>query len=306
MIKFSFTPLGISSALPAYGRHPSSFVVNHSEQIYLIDAGEGVQMQLRKYKISIQKIKHIFISHLHGDHFFGILGLLTSMQLLGRQNELHIYAPIGIQEFVNVAMKVSKARFNFDVFYHELTEAGLPKEIHSDNRLKVTAVPLQHRTDCFGYIFEEHPRPRKLIKEKITQYQIPIAWLPKIKSGEDYITESGEIISNKELTTDPAPPRKFSFITDTIPLESIVPQIQNSNLLYHEATFTSDMEERAKETYHSTAAAAARIARKANVKQLVLGHFSARYKDLLPFLTEAQTIFPDVVLAEEGKSFLIE
>ncbi|RMG75860.1 MAG: ribonuclease Z [Bacteroidetes bacterium] len=305
MIKFSFTPLGISSALPAYGRHPSSFIVNHSEQIYLIDAGEGVQNQLRKYKFSIQKIKHIFISHLHGDHFFGILGLLTSMQLLGRQNELNIYAPVGMQEFVNVALKVSKTRFNFKIIYHELKPIDLPMEIHSDNRLKVTAVPLEHRTDCFGYIFEEHPRPRKLIKEKIAQYQIPIAWLSRIKAGEDYVTENNEIIPNTELTADPLPPRKFSFITDTLPLESIISYIRNSNLLYHEATFVSEKADRAKETYHSTAKDAAQIALKSNVKQLVLGHFSARYKDLTPFLNEAEAIFPNVALAEEGREFLI-
>jgi ribonuclease Z len=301
---FDVTVLGCSSALPAFGRYPSSQLVHIAGRFFLVDCGEGTQMQLRRYSLKFQRIRHIFISHLHGDHYLGLPGLLSSMHLLGRTDPLHIYADEGLNQILEVNNKYSHSVLKYPVHFHPL-DFKEPKLLFEDEKVKVSTLILKHSIDCCGFVFEENDRPRKIIKEKIEEYKIPIPACEHLKMGNDYVTPEGSIIPNGELTTAPLPTRKYAYCSDTIYNKELLPQIKNADLIYHEATFMEDMRERAGQTMHSTAKDAATLAKEANAKRLLLGHFSARYKDLNLLLDEARTIFPDTYLAQEGEKYYV-
>jgi len=261
-------------------------------------------MQLRRYSLKFQRIDHIFISHLHGDHYLGLPGLLSSMHLLGRTEPLDIYADQGLAEILDVNNKYSSTTLRYPVHFHPLNFSG-PTILFEDDKVKVSTLILKHSVPCCGFVFEEKQRPRKLIKEKIDELQIPIAALELLKIGNDYTTPDGTVIPNTELTTSPLPPRKYAYCSDTIFNTDIVPQLRDADLIYHESTFMEDMHSRAEQTMHSTAKDAATIAKEANAKRLLLGHFSARYKNLEPLQDEARSIFPQSYLAVEGEKYFV-
>ncbi|TAH43073.1 MAG: ribonuclease Z [Bacteroidetes bacterium] len=302
---FEISILGSSSATPIYQRHPTAQVVKIHERIFLVDCGEGTLIQMNRFKIRFHKINHIFISHLHGDHYLGLLGLISTMHLQGRTNELHIYCQKELKEIVDIQLKYSETTLRYPIIYHFL-DAEKDELIYSDDDLEVHSISLKHRIPCTGFLFREKPRLRKLVKSMLAQFSIPLSAYDRLKNGEDYISETGKLIANADLTTNPRIPRSYAFCSDTIYDERLISIVKNVDLLYHEATFMNDKSERAAETFHSTAEQAAQIASKAEVKRLIIGHFSARYKNLYPLLEEAKAIYPNVTLALEGDRFLID
>ena len=304
-MKFELTILGSSSALPTSKRNLTAHVLNVYERFFLIDCGEGTQIQLRKNRIRFGKINHIFISHLHGDHFYGIFGLLSSYNLLGRTSDLHIYAHISLKKAISYMRRNFESSFSYKVFFHPINPDD--KELlFEDKRISVYSFPLKHKIPASGFLFVEKMREPNIKKEYVKKYQIPIKNIHKIKEGADYQTSKGEIIPNKELTIPPYKPRKYAFCTDTGYNEDIIPVVHESDILYHEATFKNQHEDQADTTYHSTAQQAGLIARKANVRKLVIGHFSARYKETDSFITEAQKEFKNTYAAEDGAVFNIK
>ncbi|MBN4066160.1 ribonuclease Z [Candidatus Amoebophilus asiaticus] len=271
----------------------------------MIDCGEATQIQLKRFKIRFNRIKHIFISHLHGDHYLGLLGLISSMHLEGRSNELHIYGSPGLEEIINLQLKYSETTLKYPLIFHPL-QAETSELILDNTNLIVYSVPLDHRIPCNGFLFQEKERKRKILREKIEQYAVPVTYMEALKNGDDYKEENGRIIPNEELTTDAPTPRAFAYCSDTAYEEKIIPLIKGVDLLYHETTFMHDLVERAKETYHSTTIQAGTIANKAGVKKLIIGHFSARYGSLQPLLEETKSVFPNTILAIEGESYQIE
>jgi ribonuclease Z len=302
---FELTILGSSSATPIFQRHPTAQVLNIRERFFLIDCGEGTQSQLIRYKIRFNKISHIFISHLHGDHYLGLVGLLSTMHLQGRSNELHLYGQPDLMDIVDLQLRLSQTRLRYQLIFHPVRQFA-NSIILEDEDVIVKTVLLNHRIPCTGFVFREKPKPRKLIISKLQQYNIPFSFYNRLKEGLDFEHGSGKIIPNHELTVSPKPPRSYAFCSDTIYDESIIDEIKEVDLLYHEATFLHDMLERAQSTFHTTSLQAAQIAKKANVKRLLLGHFSARYKTLSPLLSEAKTVFKDTDLAIEGLRFSVE
>lgn len=300
MQPFELTILGCSSATPTSDRYPTAQALQVAGRFFLIDCGEGAQIQVRRYGIKFQRINHIFISHLHGDHYLGLMGFISSLHLLGRTNELHIHAQAELKEIVDIQLKYSSTRLNYPVIWHPLSY-DKSERIYEDDLVTVETIILNHRIPCCGFLFREKPHHRKLKKDKLAQYSIPIEWLHRIKQGEDYTMENGVVIPNKEITEDPPAPRAYAYCSDTRYNEALVGQIQGVDLLYHEATFLHDRLERAKETYHSTAKEAGMIARMAGVKKLLIGHYSARYRDLQPHLKEARSEFDNTYLAMEGE-----
>ncbi|HNO70448.1 MAG TPA: ribonuclease Z [Bacteroidia bacterium] len=303
MLPFELTILGCSSASPTSSRHPTAQVLNLHDSFFLIDCGEATQIQLRRYKIKIQRIDHIFISHLHGDHYLGLPGLIGTMHLLGRKKELHIYSPPGLKEIIDIHHHHSKTYLNYNLIFHELNEQ--PQIIYQDHKFTVETILMNHRIPCYGFIFREQVLSRNIIRQKIVEYNIPQEEIHTIKQGEDFTLPDGKVISNLELTTSPHAPRTYAYCSDTIYNESYIHLIKDANLLYHESTFADDMIDRAKQTYHCTAKQAASIAQKANVKKLIIGHYSARYHELDIFLTEAKGVFDNTVLAMEGETYLV-
>lgn len=303
-MSFEITILGNNSAIHAHGRHPTSQVLNIHDKLYLIDCGEGTQMQMSYYKIKKSRIDHIFISHLHGDHFFGLIGLLTSYHLLRRANPLHIYGPKGLDEIINIQLSFSETKPVYEMIFHEVN-CKEPEVIYETPELTVTTFPVMHRIPTAGFLFQERNELRKVLIEKVNEYNIPHTYIGELKKGKDY-SDNGEIVANDLVTTAPAPPRGYAFCADTLYTESIVRYIKGYDLVYHEATFMEDSAERAKITFHSTAKQAGTIAKKAGIKRLLIGHFSAKYENLLPLLNEAREIFQNTELALEGKRFEIE
>lgn len=301
---FEVSILGSSSATPIYQRHPTAQIVNIHERFFLVDCGEGTLIQMNRYKVKYHRINHIFISHLHGDHYLGLLGLMSTMHLQGRTMDLHVYGPPPLEEIIDVQLRYSETMLRYKVHFHPLN-AQKSEVIFDDESMTIRTIILSHRIPCTGFLFSEKQGLRKLKKDKLYEYQVPIASYQSLKNGEDF-EYKGKRIPNSELTTPARKARSYAFCSDTRYDESIIPAIKNVNLLYHEATFLSDKKERAKETFHSTAADAATIALKAGVKRLIIGHFSARYKNLYPLLEEAREVFPDTTLAIEGDSFKIE
>lgn len=300
-MSLELTILGCHSATPRVNAHPTSQYLEINNRHFLIDCGEGTQRQMRKHKIGFSKINHIFISHLHGDHFFGLIGLISTFGILNREKELHIYGPKGIKEVTLLQLKLSKSYSKYELIFHELTSKE-SEIIFEDDRVSVTTIPLNHRVYTNGFLFREKEKSRKLNLENVQQYsEIETCDYHNIKAGKDVVLESGEIVKNEELTLPPLKSKSYAFCSDTSYKEDIVPIIKDVDLLYHEATFLSDREDLAQKTKHSTAKQAAQIASKANVNQLIIGHYSSRYPDIQLFKKEAATIFSDVILAEEGK-----
>jgi ribonuclease Z len=299
MEKFELHILGCGSALPTTRHFATSQVLNVRDKLFMIDCGEGCQMQFRRSRLKFSRLNHIFISHLHGDHCFGLLGLISSFGLLGRTADLHIYSPAGLEELLQPMLKFFCDNLPYKVFFHAF-KTKRPTLIYEDRSLTVTTIPLKHRIACCGFLFAEQPTLNHIIRDMVDFYEIPLYELNRIKSGEDYVTADGTVVPNARLTIPADPPRKYAYCSDTIYRESVIEQIKEVNLLFHEATFAQKEQARARETFHTTAAQAATIAKKANVKQLVIGHFSARYEDESVLLEEAQMVFPETILAREN------
>ncbi|HBS86121.1 MAG: ribonuclease Z [Bacteroidetes bacterium GWF2_38_335] len=303
-MSFSLTILGSSSALPTSSRFPTAQVLNVHERFFLIDCGEGTQIQLRKFKIPFNKIDNVFISHLHGDHYFGLFGLISSFSLLGRKNTLNIYGPPGLQKILDFNSGLYDEPLNYSIRFIPLKAKGV-NLIYNDKHLNIFSLPLKHRIVTSGFIFKENMGLYKLRKEAIDEFQLTVNDIRKIKTGEDFIDADGYHIPNYKLTIPPDKPRSYAYCSDTMYSESIAKHINGVDLLYHEATFLEEMKERAWETGHSTAIQAARLAKKANAGKLMLGHFSARYKTYDAFLSEAKSEFEDVIIAEDGMTLNI-
>ena len=299
------TILGCHSATPRSNAHTSSQFLEINNDFFLIDCGEGTQAQLRKFKIKFSRIQRIFISHLHGDHFFGLIGLISTFSLLNRTTELHVYGPKGIKEIILLQLKLTKSWVEYPLYFHELSSPD-SQLIFDDKKVEVFTIPLKHRIYTNGFLFKEKPLPRKLNMPAIVKYpEVKICDYQNLKNGKDFKTDDNKIIINAELTLDPPEILQYAYCSDTAYDENIVPLLKDIDLLYHESTFLEDRKDLAEKTKHATALQAATIANKANVKQLILGHYSSRYKNLDLFLDEAKNEFANVALAEAGKEFKI-
>lgn len=301
---FELLILGSSSASPTSERNPSAQLLNVAERYFLIDCGEATQIQLRRFKAKFQAIDHIFISHLHGDHFFGLPGLLSSMHLLGRKQELTVYGPRELKTLIDAINNVSQTRLSYPIKWVFTEDNGL-NLLFEDTKVEVYSFPLKHRIFCTGFLFKEKPFPRKIDKYKLEKYNISMADIHILKAGNDVLNLDGELIKNEDATLDPPEARSYAYCSDTIFNKNLIPYIKHVNLLYHESTFLDDNLERAAKTFHSTAKQAAEMAKLSEVKQLLLGHFSARYRDLDEFLSDAEAIFPNCMLATDGKKVKI-
>jgi len=304
-MKFEVTILGSSSATPIFNRNPTSQAVNVNDRLYLIDCGEGTQQQMLRFDIKASKIDHIFISHLHGDHYLGLVGLLSSLHLNGRIKPLYIYCPAHLKEIIDIQLLYSETTIQYPLEY-KFTDAQKVEVLLDNPDITVETIPLNHRIACTGFLFKEKKRLRKLIKEKIEPLNVPIPYYSALKRGEDYIAANGDIYKNDTLTVDSAEPKSYAYCSDTMYDERYFEQITGVTMLYHEATFLNNMLDRALETHHTTALQAGGIALKVNAKRLLIGHFSARYKTLNELLEETRSVFPDTELAIEGKTFFVE
>lgn len=294
--------LGCYAATPRTITNPTSQVLEIKSHMFLIDCGEGTQVQLRKHKIKFSQIEHIFISHLHGDHFFGLIGLISTFMLLGREKELHIYGPKGIKEAILLLLKLGNAYTSYNLFFHELTSKE-SEVIYEDEKVKVTTIPLKHRVYTNGYLFEEKNTERKLNIDAILNYNIEKLYYNKIKLGGDITLDNGSIIPNSELSFAPEEAKSYAFCSDTLYNEDIIPIIKKATVLYHESTFLESESHLAEKTMHTTAKQAAKIAKLADVKHLLLGHYSTRYGNIELFRTEANEIFENVLLADDGLEY---
>ena len=299
------TILGCYSATPRTFNNPTSQVLEINNHLFLIDCGEGTQVQLRRRKIKFARIKHIFISHLHGDHFFGLVGLISTFGLLDRKTELHIYGPKGIKEIILLQLKLSKSWTGFQLYFHELDKTT-PEVIFEDEKVTVETIPLEHRVYANGFFFKEKEGDRKLLINEVQNYEIDVAYYRSIKKGKDVILEDGSVIANEKLTLPPETPKSYAFCSDTVYKPEIAEQIQEVTGLYHESTFLEQHQHLCEKTKHSTAKEAAQIAKAAQAKQLVLGHYSTRYGNIEVFKEEAETVFDNVILAEDGKVISFE
>lgn len=298
-MSLKLTILGYNSAVPKRKVAPTAQLLEVESRMFLIDCGEGTQVQLRKAKARFSRINHIFISHLHGDHVFGLIGLISSFQLLGRETPLHIFGPKGIQDFIMNQLRHTESRCTYELFFTELDQTESVK-IYEDEKVEVFTIPLQHRIYTNGYLFREKPKLRKLNIDEIHSFpEIEICDYENLRRGRDFKLENGKLIPNSDLTFDPPKTQSYAFCSDTRYWPEIVPIIKGADLLYHESTFLSDLQEMADRTAHSTAREAAMIARDAEVGQLILGHFSNRYEDLSVFLDEAKPVFENTILPEQ-------
>lgn len=301
---FELTILGSNSALPTSNRYPTAQVLNVLGRFFLIDCGEGTQIQLRRNKIGFSRIKHIFISHLHGDHYFGLIGLISTMNLMGIKSDLHIYSPSELKSLLQPQLDFIKGEMNLNLIFHPLNFKKL-QHIYIDKRVEVFSFPVKHSISTCGFLFREIQKPANIKKEMVQNYNIPIKMIKAIKEGADFITSDGKTIPNKKLTSAPAKPRSYAFCTDTVYYPPIADFIEDVDLLYHETTFPESMQEFAKKTFHSTTMDAANMAKLANAKKLIIGHFSARYNDVNLFLKETKTVFKNTEIAIEGKKYCI-
>jgi ribonuclease Z len=298
------TILGSSSALPTSERFPSAHVLNAHERLYLIDCGEGTQMQLRKNRIPFARINHIFISHLHGDHIFGLYGLLSTFSLMGRKTPLHLYAPETYDSILKSHLADFDIHLSYEVAFIPLSGKD-PALILDDKYLTVTSFPLVHRVPSFGFIFREKQKDRNIIKEKIEELKIPVQRIPAIKKGEDFVTSDGIIIPNEGLTLPPDKPLSYAYCSDTRFFPRLSSFVKDVTMLYHEATFDMEKNDLAKVTFHSTTADAARTALNANAGSLIIGHFSSRYKKTEVLVDEARSVFRRTFAAVDGKCYEI-
>ncbi|MCG7857933.1 ribonuclease Z [Flavihumibacter sediminis] len=294
------TILGNNSALPAFDRHPTAQVVTLDEFLFLVDCGEGTQMQMAKYKIRRSRIQHIFISHLHGDHYFGLIGLITSMGLLGREIDLNLYAPAPLLELIEMQLRVADTSLPYKLHFHALEGEGI---IAKQEKFQVSCFPVSHRIPCWGFRFEEVKAPRKVNPELARHHEIPAIFFDRLKWGENYTRKDGRVVLN-EMVTDPAPrPKSYAYSADTCYDERLIEKVRGADILYHETTYLKDLADRANARFHCTTHQAATIASKAGVGKLLIGHFSSKYEKLDQFLEEARELFPDTYLALEGVSY---
>ena len=298
------TVLGSSSALPTSERYPSAHVLNAHERLFLIDCGEGTQMQLRKNKIRFAKINHIFISHLHGDHVFGLYGLLSTFSLMGRKNQVHLYAPMNYKQILASHLADFDIHLSYEVDFIPLSGKD-PVQILDDKYITVTSFPLQHRVPSFGFLFREKKSDRRIIKDCIDRYQIPTVRIPAIKKGEDFVTSDDTVVKNDKITLPPLEPLSYAYCSDTKYFKRLSSFVKGVTLLYHEATFDDSNAELARITGHSTTLDAARTASEAAAGTLLIGHFSARYKNISLLVDEARSVFPETYPAIDGKSLII-
>ncbi len=303
-MKFEVTILGSSSATPIFHRNPTSQILNINEKLLMIDCGEGTQQQMLRYGIKYHKIDYIFISHLHGDHFFGLIGLISSMHLNGRTKSLNLFCPPELKEILDLQFKHSGTIIKFPIEYY-FTNINQSEMILETNDLFVETIILNHRIPCTGFLFKQKLKLRKIIKEKAIELEIPTQYYPLIKKGIDFTDANGVVHKAIDLTTDPDVPRAYAYCSDTVADSSYLKQLKGVDTLYHESTFMHDMVDRAKETFHTTSLEAAEIARNNGINKLLIGHFSARYRDLTPLLIEAREVFPETYLANEGETFMI-
>jgi ribonuclease Z len=298
----ALTILGNNSAIPAFGRNPTAQILQTQDDNFLIDCGEGTQVQLAKYKIKRSKIAAIFISHLHGDHYFGLIGLLTSMSLLGRTQPIHLFAPAVLKQIIDLQLAVADTTLCYPLHFHELKSEGI---IFDEKKITVECFKVQHRIECWGFIFRQKKNLRKINIDRANSYEVPAAFYTQLQKGEDYINKRGTIIPNEEVTTAAPKPKSYGYCADTIYDEKLVDKLTDIDLLYHETTYLKDLHERAASRYHSTTTQAATIAKLANAKKLIIGHFSSKYEELDEFLVQAKEIFEETELALEGVCFKI-
>ena len=303
-MRFEVTILGSSSATPIFNRNPTAQTLNINDRLYLVDCGEGTQQQMLRFDVRASRIDHIFISHLHGDHYLGLVGLLSSLHLNGRKKALKIYCPPQLKEIIDLQLKYSETTLQYPVDF-KFTNPCVAEVILDNQDITVESIPLDHRIACTGFLFREKKRLRKLLKEKIEQAAIPVEYYSALKKGADYVAPDGRLFKNETLTLDSEEPKSYAYCSDTLYNEQYFEQISNATLLYHEATFLNNMLDRAGETCHTTALQAAQVALKTHAKKLLIGHFSARYKTLNELLDEARSIFPETELAIEGKVFMV-
>lgn len=303
-MKFEVTILGSNSATPAYGRNQTSQIVNINDRLYMIDCGEGTQLQLLRYGIKSSRIKGIFISHLHGDHYLGLVGLLSSMHLNGRTEELEVFGPPPLKEIIDIHLRYSDTRLQYPLLFSG-TQASESEEVYHADNFSVSSFPLNHRVPCTGFMFREAPPLPKLNMTEVSRFNVPTELLAGIKHGKDFRDSEGNIHPSSTFTYPPREPRSYAYCSDTLASGSYHKYIQGANLLYHEATFLHEMLERATETFHTTALQAGEIARSCQVKKMLIGHFSARYRLLNALKAEAQSIFDNTELATEGRCFSV-
>jgi len=294
---FAVTILGNNSAVPAFDRHPTSQVVTYDGSNYLVDCGEGTQIQLINYKVRRSKISHIFISHLHGDHYFGLVGLINSLSLLNHQQELHVFGPAPLKEIIELQLKVADTKLCYPLHIHAITG---PATLLDSEKLAVKCFRTNHRIECYGFSFAEKKPPRKLNPEKAKELEIPQAFFERLKNGEDYSRKDGTLIKNEEVTEPAERGKRYAYCADTKYDESLIPHIQGADLIYHETTYLDNLRERAESRFHATSKQAAELAKKAGVKKLLIGHFSSKYDTLEEFEQEAREVFQQTELALEG------
>ena len=299
MAEFNINILGCGSALPTTRHLATSQIVDLRDKLYMIDCGEGTQVQMRRMRVRFGRLAHIFISHLHGDHCFGLPGLISTLGMLGRTGELVVHGPKEVETYLRPVMDLFCRGMEFEVRFNPV-DTRSHSLVMEDRSLSVYSIPLKHRIPTCGYLFAEKPKEAHIIREMTDFYQVPVRCMKDIKQGQDYVTPEGEVVPNSRLTRPAAPPKRYAFCSDTAYNRSIVPIIEGADLLYHEATFAECDLARAKETFHSTARQAAEIARDAHVKRLVIGHYSARYEDLSELHREAEAVFPGTILGNEG------
>ncbi|MEI9808370.1 MAG: ribonuclease Z [Bacteroidota bacterium] len=296
------TILGNNSAVPAFDRHPTSQVVTLGGENFLVDCGEGTQIQMINYKIRRSRISHIFISHLHGDHYFGLVGLINSFSLLSHQQELHVFGPSPLQEIIEMQIRVADTRLCYPLHFHTISG---PATLVDNDKIEIKCFPTQHRIECYGFSFREKKKPRKLIIESVKENNIPLHFYENLKNGEDFITSGGEIIKNEWVTIEAVKGKTYAFCADTRYNESMIEYIKDADLIYHETTYLDHLRDRATERFHSTTKQAALIAQKAGVKKLLIGHFSSKYDTLEEFESEAKEVFPNTELALEGVTYKV-
>lgn len=296
------TILGNNSAVPAFDRHPTSQVVTLDGNNYLVDCGEGTQIQMINYKIRRSKISHIFISHLHGDHYFGLIGLINSFSLLSRQQDLLVFGPEPLKEIIELQLRVADTSLSFNLYIHAIKGAAT---LVDDEKITIKCFPTNHRVECYGFSFAEKRQPRRLDPQKAIEQEIPSSFYDRLKNGEDYTRKDGTVVNNESVTEAALPGHRYAFCADTKYDESILPHIQGFDMIYHETTYLDNLRERAELRFHSTTKQAALIAQKAGVKKLLIGHFSSKYDTLEEFEAEAREVFPDTELALEGVAYKI-
>ncbi|MBX2953624.1 MAG: ribonuclease Z [Leadbetterella sp.] len=298
------TILGTGSATPIVERRPSAALLDLGNESILIDCGEGTQFQMLKYKVRFSRLKYVLITHLHGDHYYGLIALINTLNNTGRTEPLILVGPQGLDEILGIQLRYSQAFLNYTLDFR-CTNPDKPEEVYANEKISIRTFPLRHRIPCTGFLVAEKPAPRKILAEKLPA-DFPLPYFKMLKEGLDVTDElSGKTYLNSHYTADPEPPRQLAYCSDTIYDPALVEYVRNSHLMYHESTFTSELEGRAQITFHSTAAQAADIARRAGVRQLIIGHFSSRYKVLDNFLAEARAVFPDTLLAEEGRVYAV-